>query len=217
MQNNQLSNYIKHQLQQGRPKQEIEKELLGVGWKSEDIDRVFGVSNASPAPSFVSHGKQKLHPKAKWIFFFVPFSFTAIFIIGTLALSVLGFLAESGVWLWALIAFLLLTIFSVFISIFWAELSYKNYFFEIKEGEFSKESGVIYKHYVSIPYNRIQNVNIHRGILDRILGLSRLTIQTAGRSRLGAEGNVPGIPQEQVEKIRDDLILYVSTSKNQGI
>ena len=84
------------------------------------------------------------------------------------------------------------------------------------EDVFKKESGVIWKKYVSIPYERIQNVDIYRGVFARILGLSDLHIQTAGASvvsygrgglaGVGAEGRLPGIGKDVAEKLRDGLI-----------
>ena len=72
--------------------------------------------------------------------------------------------------------------------------------------------GVINKKYVSIPYSRIQNVDINRGLLERMFGLSTLKIQTAGASATtslgsrGAEGVLPGLSQEVAEQLRGELI-----------
>lgn len=85
---------------------------------------------------------------------------------------------------------------------------------------------MIWKKYVTIPYERIQNVDIYRGIFARILGLSDLQIQTAGMSATvgsygisgaGAEGRLPGVSQEEAEKLRDELVKRAHGSKNQGV
>lgn len=108
----------------------------------------------------------------------------------------------------------------------WAKLSYRFYKYELVEDGFRKESGVIWKKYVTIPYERIQNVDIYRGILARMLGLSDLQIQTAGMSATvgrygfggaGAEGRLPGVSQQDAEKLRDGLIKRARGSKNQGV
>ena len=75
---------------------------------------------------------------------------------------------------------------------------------------------MIWKKYVTIPYERIQNVDIHRGLIARLLGLSDLNIQTAGASTMvyrgrggggfGAEGRLPGISCEIAEQLRDELV-----------
>jgi hypothetical protein len=105
----------------------------------------------------------------------------------------------------------------------WAGLSYNAYKYELTEDVFKKEHGVIWKRYVSIPYERIQNVDIHRGVIARILGLSSLMIQTAGYSghnrsfALGAgdpEGKLPGLSREKAEELREDLIRKTKGSKS---
>ncbi|MEK7680604.1 MAG: PH domain-containing protein [Patescibacteria group bacterium] len=86
--------------------------------------------------------------------------------------------------------------------------------------------GVITKKYVTIPYDKIQNVDIYRGILARILGLSDLHIQTAGASlqisRYGllgaaAEGRLSGLSQADAEQLRDELIRRAKRTKDQGV
>lgn len=116
-------------------------------------------------------------------------------------------------WLWIIIpAFLVL-------CFVWAKLSYHFYRYELTEAGFRKELGVIYKKYVTIPYDRIQNVDIYRGIAARILGLSDLNIQTAGTSMqtMRGEGRLPGLSREVAEQLRDELIQRARQSKNQGL
>jgi uncharacterized membrane protein YdbT with pleckstrin-like domain len=123
-------------------------------------------------------------------------------------------------WLWIIVPVLLI--------FFWilAKLTYHFYRYELREDGFRKELGVIWKKYVTIPYDRIQNIDIYRGVIARILGLSDLNIQTAGASAqisrygargLGAEGVLPGLSQEVAEQLRDELVRRARQSKNQGL
>lgn len=104
-----------------------------------------------------------------------------------------------------------------------AHYAYKFYKYELREDGFRKEHGVIWKKYVHIPYERIQNVDIYRGILARLLGLSDLQIQTAGMSSVtgsygaGSEGRLLGVTKEEAERLRDELIRRARGSKNQGV
>ncbi|MBP9832441.1 MAG: PH domain-containing protein, partial [Candidatus Pacebacteria bacterium] len=108
----------------------------------------------------------------------------------------------------------------------WAKLSYHYYRYELTDLGFRKESGVIWKKYVTIPYARIQNVDINRGILARLLGLSDLHIQTAGASAsisrygmagISAEGRLPGVSKADAEVLRDELVKRASGSLGQGV
>ena len=80
----------------------------------------------------------------------------------------------------------------------------------------------IWKRYVSIPYARIQNVDIHRGLLARILGLSDILIHTAGYGGIGSrgigsEGRLPGLDKVEAERIREELLQKARKSGNSGI
>lgn len=100
----------------------------------------------------------------------------------------------------------------------WARLYYHFYRYELTDAGFRKELGVIYKKYVTIPYDRIQNVDIYRGIIARLLGLSDLNIQTAGASgAIGSEGRLPGLSREDAEHLRDELIQRARQNRNQGL
>src|SRR3989344_4056880 len=125
------------------------------------------------------------------------------------------------------VVFLIITLSAL--SFIWAKLTYRFYRYELTDMGFRKESGVIYKKYVTIPYSRIQNVDIYRGILARILSLSDLHIQTAGASAtvgrygaigVGAEGRLPALSEQDAEKLRDELISRAQVQnqiRNQGL
>lgn len=173
---------------------------------------------------------QQLDPKSVWLFFIGSilrwFIFIIIFAIyGVIILSDLDKSAPSFgflKWLWVIIPALL-----IFFWV-WAKLTYHFYRYELREDGFRKELGVIWKKYVTIPYDRIQNVDIYRGVIARILGLSDLNIQTAGASAqvshygtwgLGAEGRLPGLSREVAEQLRDELVKRARQSRttNQGL
>ncbi len=171
---------------------------------------------------------KSLHPNAVWLFFLSHFLrlFILLIFLGYQLFIVLPVMIASG----NLFTYSLLSVFAVIFLIFllyiWSKLSYRFYKYELSENGFRKELGVIYKKYVTIPYDRIQNVDIHRGILARFLGLSDLNIQTAGSASQtsvfmsfsgGAEGRLPGISKEDAEKLRDELIRRTKNSSNQGL
>lgn len=176
---------------------------------------------------------KQLDPKAVWLFFFgfVLRWFMVIIFLSIWGLTFLdgfnGTIGNEGEfsfrflnWLWVIIPIFLVLCFV------WAKLTYHFYRYELAEAGFRKELGVIYKKYVTIPYDRIQNVDIYRGILARILGLSDLNIQTAGMSAIvgrhgmsggGSEGRLPALSRTEAEHLRDELVRRASQTKNQGI
>lgn len=170
---------------------------------------------------------QHLHPRAFWLFFIpallpAPGFLIALFVM-VLALSSEGelpaFLSGSSV----LYLSVLVTALYILGAYAWAKLTCHFYRYELREDGFRKEHGIIWKRYVTIPYDRIQNVDIFRGLIARILGLSDIQVQTAGAITAGsygafAEGRLPGINKEEAEKIRDELVRRARTSRSgQGL
>ncbi len=153
---------------------------------------------------------KQLDSKAVWYFFFgfamVSLIIIIVFLFGN------GFTDfEERLFFWFSITFFII------LSFVWAKLTVHFYRYELTEAGFRKESGVIYKKYVTVPYDRIQNVDINRGIIERLLGLSSLTIQTAGVGAAVGEGLLPGLSREVAEQLRDELIARARQPKNQGL
>ena len=180
---------------------------------------------------------ENLHPRVIWIFFFNTifggfffFLFISMFalpffiglmkdrmetIVSSVEYYFLNFSLGSNLWIFFL--FLLYLV----LCYLWAKLSYRYWGYELTQKAIKVEKGVIWKKYISIPYDRIQNVDIYRGVLARILGLSDIHIQTAGYSGygkrgFGTEGRLPGLDVKKSEQLREELIEKVSTTR-QGL
>jgi membrane protein YdbS with pleckstrin-like domain len=169
---------------------------------------------------------QNLNPKVIWIFFF-QFMFGGVFLLFFLIAFITPMfaaeMADKAISLHFMI-FKIVMIFALYLifCFAWAKLTYRFWLYDITEDAYKMEQGVIWKRYVSIPYERIQNVDIHRGVIARLLGLSELRIQTAGfggqQGKWGAfsEGRLPGIDKEKAEQLREELISKVK-GKKQGL
>jgi membrane protein YdbS with pleckstrin-like domain len=166
-----------------------------------------------------------LHKGAKWLFriqAYLGTIFTFIF-LGIFILSVWSKLfVTSPVFMIVFpLAILLLVILIGEIFVNWA---YKNWKYEFTEDSLKIEKGIIIKRYKSIPYGRIQNVDITRGILARIIGFSTVDIQTAGysmyagsRNGMYSEGHLPAVSIEHGEEIRNFLVKKISHHNKQGL
>ena len=170
---------------------------------------------------------KQLHPRAVWLFFFSRI-IAWIFIAGFLAIQGAFILSDTGKSTEDFVSasffgwFVLIFVIFIIVAYIVARLTYRFYRYELTDGEYRAERGIIWKRYVSIPYERIQNVDIYRGVIDRLLGLSDLQIHTAGygaagSTKLGSEGRLPGLFREDAELIRNELIQRAKQSKNQGL
>lgn len=159
----------------------------------------------------------KLHPGAKWQFRFnayisliAPIVVLTIFSLNPIIRSMsLSFSIALG-------GILIILLFLITFGEIYARMAYNRWKFEFTETNLKKEHGIIWKKYSNIPYERIQNVDIHRGVLARIFGFSSVLVHTAGYSNpaqgrgLGAEGYIPAVSPSYAEKIRDFLMHKIS-------
>ena len=113
--------------------------------------------------------KTKLHPGAKWQFRiggYIFGLFLTIF-IGSFLIGLIGaFTLPISLGLTLILFFIILII--VIIEII-ANMAYNRWFYEFTKDGLKIERGIIWKKYSNIPYERIQNVDVTRGIIARML------------------------------------------------
>ena len=162
----------------------------------------------------------QLHPGARWQFrisgyllFGILGIFLGIWIIAPLVgilLSLVGIPSSSVV---AIVLFSIISyiVFVVVASEIYAQMSYNRWFYEFTDEGLRLERGIIWKRYSNVPYERIQNVDVHRGIIARIFGFSSVLIQTAGYSTHPyAEGYIPALDVNQAEQIRSFVMKKIT-------
>lgn len=161
----------------------------------------------------------QLHPGAKWNFRiggYISLLFFGFF-FGMWLLVPLSITGISGVTIFSLIiAYIIL---AIVITEIYAKMAYNRWFYEFTKDGLKLERGIIWKRYSNVPYGRIQNIDIHRGIIARILGFSTISIQTAGYShptRGHAEGYIPAVGIKEAEKIREFVMKRIKGNR-QGL
>ncbi|MFH1503530.1 MAG: PH domain-containing protein [Candidatus Diapherotrites archaeon] len=165
---------------------------------------------------------EKLHKGAKWLFRLQSYVvFLAIFLFGLFTFIIN--LAEKGLSFKPFLLFLAIFLCFIILAEIFVHWAYRNWKYEFTQHSLKIEKGVIIKKYKSIPYERIQNVDITRGIIARMIGFSTIDIQTAGYSAYSSyggkghsEGHIPAVSIEHAEKIREFLIKRISHNK-QGL
>jgi membrane protein YdbS with pleckstrin-like domain len=92
----------------------------------------------------------------------------------------------------------------ILIFVFFSYLSFKKKGFAFREHDVLFRYGIIATNTIVIPYNRIQHVALHEGMVSRYFGLAKIEIFTAGGSSSDIE--IPGIEKEQAENIKQLLM-----------
>ncbi len=178
----------------------------------------------------------KLHPGARWLFrlrAYYPLFFIGLFVT-IYSFQILRFFAGGSTGLGFVFAIIFYIFFVIIVAEIYARMSYNRYIYEITHDGVKVERGIIWKKYTSIPYERVQNVDIRRGIIARMFGFSTVEIETAGQSGYGgnhhgfrfgrrgnrryqSEGHLPAIDVNGAEKIREFVMKRVKQTHGSGL
>jgi putative membrane protein len=136
----------------------------------------------------------------------------AITKLGPQSLNMLPAFAAIGVtgnWRWvapAILAFILLALISNVIS--WLRFTWR-----VDADDIAITSGVFSRNHRTIPFDRIQDVNIEQGLFARILGLAKVTLETgAGGGDKDDEGALNAIALEEARALRDHIRAHRSAA-----
>ena len=112
--------------------------------------------------------------------------------------AVIGYFIVSGKWGTALFAMLALLLFmAVGVFLYW-----RRFEFRVGANEIRIDSGIVSRTHRSIPFDRIQDVDITQGPIARVLGLARVKFET-GASGGEEEGALQAIRLDRAEELRD--------------
>ena len=205
--NEKLQNYVKQMQAKGISEEEIKNNLKQVGWDEQTLEQLFA-ETPPPNPKdyqLTSEEMKQLDTRAILLFLINHgISVAVLFVI----LPII-FLAFAALELpeYAFLFILITPLLFLLIIYLIAKLEYHFYRYQLNEDGFYKERGIIAKKYVTIPYEKIQNIDIHQNVISRILGLYSVQIQTAGTSSVAhAEGVLPGVNKDEAERLKTELL-----------
>jgi uncharacterized protein len=82
--------------------------------------------------------------------------------------------------------------------------------YQLRPDDLLFKRGIMWKRVVAVPYGRMQLVDINRGPIARLVGLSELKFVTAA----AATGVViPGLAEAAAEELRDTLVALAETRR----
>lgn len=85
----------------------------------------------------------------------------------------------------------------------WARLAWTRWQWSAGSRALELRHGVVILHTSVVPYHRLQQIDIVRGPLERVLGLSTLTLRTAAAT---SDARIPGIDAASADDIRRLLL-----------
>lgn len=116
--------------------------------------------------------------------------------------AMLGYLAATGKLEFALLgAGALLLSLMVGLFLYWRRFEYR-----VGADEIRIDSGILSRTHRSIPFDRVQDVDISQGPLARLLGIARVKFETGGASATGKdEGVLDAIALDRAEALRSHV------------
>ncbi|QEE50582.1 PH domain-containing protein [Flavobacterium alkalisoli] len=165
------------------------------------------VIDTASLPKFEEAALTVLQPDYRKIMFFnVALIYIIVAIAGGAALY---FIEQARDYI--IPAIIIYTVF-LFISIVLTNLSFKNRGFAFRNHDVIYKSGVIATTTTIIPYNRVQHVALHEGILSRKFGLASVEVFTAGGD--SSDIKISGIEKQHAENIKQLLVGKILKQEN---
>lgn len=101
-------------------------------------------------------------------------------------------------------ALILITVILALLAITAYEITYYNRFdYHLTESTLDIHSGVFNKREREIPYRRIQNVDITRNIVQRLLGIAAINLETAGGE--ATEGSIRYVSVGEANRLQEEI------------
>ena len=143
------------------------------------------------------------------LFAFIILSSTQSFIASTIS-PLLGMKTSLALIHYLSFGLFLISILLILVGIFMSWLDYIGCTFSLEEQSIKINRGILNKKEVSIPYRQVQDITIEQTFYNRMMGVSRLVILTAGDDNNDKEGESEGIfevvDSKLAEKMRSDIL-----------
>jgi uncharacterized protein len=140
--------------------------------------------------------KALLHAQLNWLAFYIPLS---------IALLVAGYLSETfanKAQMYLLIGMPIIIVLSLFYSV----LSIKLQGVAMRTHDIAFKKGIIWQQIIILPLARVQHIEVHRGPIERQLGLASLKLYSAGG--MSADLQIGGLSYQDCKNMRQFVQDY---------
>jgi uncharacterized membrane protein YdbT with pleckstrin-like domain len=113
--------------------------------------------------------------------------------------------AVSGAVVNVILAVFIVSLAVLLLGIVIARLEYRNYTYTFEEFDLRMRHGILSRAITSIPYRQIQDVDIDRSLSMQLMGLSKLTIITAGHEEAAEHEKVEVVLEPLQKEVAEDI------------
>jgi membrane protein YdbS with pleckstrin-like domain len=159
-----------------------------------------GGADAPEAPA-VAEGfdgtPQRLHPRTRVRWAVTP---ALVFVVAGVAGVAVGLANDvDGL----VIASAVFGLGGVVVSVVWARLEWARWQWTVFPDALELRHGVVSRSASLVPFHRIQQIDLHRDPIERMLGLSTLVLRTAAAT---SDAKLPGIDADHADGLRHRLL-----------
>jgi len=140
----------------------------------------------------------KLHPISPKYFYIVLINIIISYVFLLAIVLTLRSFADDETLANAFVYSALVLGISCIINIYLSYLGFKKRKYAIRDKDMTYSQGYLVNKTLTLPYNRIQHIEIARSFLARKMGLSTLKIYSAGQS--GGDLAIKGLPKDIADK-----------------
>jgi hypothetical protein len=134
------------------------------------------------------------------------FIFGCVVVVATSIPALLS--GVSGLWLFPIIVAVIVLTYIAF-----TPRRVRSIGYQLRTDDLLYRRGLLFQRFVAVPYGRMQLVDINRGPVARVLGLSELRFVTAAAS---SGVTIPGLAEADAEDLRDRLV-ELAESRRAGL
>ena len=131
---------------------------------------------------------------------------------GLVLSAIATFLWLVADWSWAWVALIVIVAVTV-IALIIAPRRARAIGYQLRDDDLLFRRGIMFQRFVSVPYGRMQLIDINRGPVGRVLGLADLKFVTAAAS---TNVSIPGLPEGDAAELRDRLV-ELAESRRAGL
>lgn len=101
------------------------------------------------------------------------------------------------------------------VSMFIAIIAYFRFFFHIEGDELIVQKGILNKKRTSIPFDRIQTINLEQNIVHQVFGVVKVEVDTAGSNK--SEFEFDALRKDMADDLRSLILSRKATQKTTDI
>ena len=143
--------------------------------------------------------------------------YVVVVVVGSLVSGLVLSAAAAFLWLvaglsWAWVAIVAIVVITI-IQLIIARRRARAIGYQLRDDDLLFRRGILFQRFTSVPYGRMQLIDINRGPVGRLLGLADLKFVTAAAS---TNVEIPGLPEADAAELRD-LLVELAESRRAGL